>query len=99
MAMAMKTAKKLKIFLDTANTTTKWNLQVFNAAIQSKILCGLETMQLTQRALNKLDAFQMRNLRCILKIPPAFVDGTQTNEKVRDKNLEYGLKMEKLPIT
>ena len=56
-------------------------------------------MQLTQRELNKLDAFQLRNVRRILKIPPIFVDRTQTNEKVRDRDLEYGLQVEKVSIT
>ena len=87
-AMAMKTAKQLMSFRDKANTTTEWKLQVFNAVVQSKIHYGLETMQLTRRELNKLVAFQMRNLRRILKIQPTFVGRTQTNEKVRDKVLE-----------
>ena len=91
-AMAIKTAKQLKIFWGKAKTTTEWKLQVFNAVIQSKVVYGLETMQLTQRELNKLDAFQIRNLRRILKMPTTFVDRTQTNKKVRDKVLEYGLK-------
>ena len=98
-AMAMKTAKQLKICWDKANTNTEWNLKVFNAVIQSKIPYGFATMQLTQRELNKLDAFQTRNLRRILKHPPTCVDRTQTNEQVRDKVLEYGLKMEKVSIT
>ena len=56
--------------------------------VKPKIHHGLETMQLTQCELNKLDAFQTRNLRRILQIPPTFVDRTQTNKKVRDKVLE-----------
>ena len=98
-AMVMKTAKQLKISWDTANTTTERKLQVFNAVIQSKILYGLETMQLTQRELNKVDSFQTRNFRHILRIPLTFVDRTQTIEKVRDKVLEYGLIAKKVSVT
>ena len=60
MAVAFKTAKRMNIFWNKANTSSKWKLQVFNAIVSSKILYGLESIQLTQDELNKLDAFQMK---------------------------------------
>ena len=41
------TANKLKIFWNKANTGSKWKLQVLDAVIRSKLLYGLETIQLT----------------------------------------------------
>ena len=67
-AITMKTFRQLKIFWDKANTTTNWKLRVFKAIIQSKLMYSLEVIQLTENELNKLDAFQMKGLRRILKI-------------------------------
>ena len=41
------TVNKLKLFWNKANTEISWKLQVFNAIIRSKLLYGLETIQLT----------------------------------------------------
>jgi len=79
------TANKLKLFWNKANTTIKWKLQVFDAIIRSKLLYGLETMQLTQNEKLRIDAHQMKGIRRILNIPPTHVDRTWTNELVMKK--------------
>ena len=60
------------------HTSIAWKLRVFNSIVISKLMYGLETIQLTQTELNKLDSFQMKCIRRILKVPPAYIDRTQT---------------------
>ena len=85
MAGSMQTANRMKLFWNKANTASKWKIQVYDAIIRSKLLYGLETIQLTQPDINRMDAFHVRGLRRILRIPPTFEDRTWTNEKVFDK--------------
>ena len=74
------TCNRLKIFWTKANTSIKWKIQVFNANIRSKLLYGLECIQLTGAEISKLNAFQNKSLRRILGKPPTFLDREQTNE-------------------
>ena len=59
-------------------------MQVYNAIIVSQLTYGLSTVQLTPTMLAKLDAFQMRGLRYILKIEHSFYSHV-TNEEVYEK--------------
>ncbi len=56
---------------------------------------GLETIQLIHKKQNKIDPFQMKCIRRILKIPPTFIDRSQTNQSVRDQAMRYGVNTEK----
>ena len=90
------TCAKLRLFWNKAKTSIKWKLKVFNAIIKSKLLYGLDTMQLTEQEQRTLDSVQMKRLRRILGIPPTFVDRTWTNKKVLEKlrdehNITVGL--------
>ena len=40
----LSTLKTLELFWGQANCTTKWEIQVFNAVILSKLLYGLEIL-------------------------------------------------------
>ena len=60
-------AKKLNFFWTKARTSIKWKLQVLNSIVFSKLLYGPETIQLIQSEQNKLDAFQMKLLRRVLR--------------------------------
>ena len=50
--------------------------------IRSKFLYGLETVHLTQAMSKKLDAFQMRGLRSILKRKSTFIDRNNANRRI-----------------
>lgn len=91
LALAVKTCCQLKLFWDKANTGAHWKLRVFNAIVRSKLMYGLENLQLTHAEMNKLDAFQMKSLRRILNVPPTFIDRTQTNQVVREQVEQYGV--------
>ena len=69
---ALVTCNKLKTFWYKTNCSYKWKLQVYNAVIVSQLTYGLSTLQMTPTMLNRLDAFQMRGLRYILKIEHSY---------------------------
>ena len=81
-ADCIATANRLKLFWNKAGNSLKWKLQVYDAIIGSKLLYGLETIQLTRGERSRIDAFQQKGLRRILKILPTFEDRTWTNDKV-----------------
>ena len=60
----------------------KLRLVIYDAVIKSKWLYNLETVFLTQSLRKKLEAFQLRGLRQILKIPTTFIDRRWTNASV-----------------
>ena len=76
------TCNRLKLFWNKTNTSLKWNMQVFSSIVRSKLLYGLECIQLTDAELSSLNAFQNKSLRRILKIPPTHIDRTQTNARM-----------------
>ena len=73
---------------------------MFNAIIRSKLLYGLECIQLTAAEISRLYAFQNKSLRRILGKPPTFIDRTETNERmyaeIRD---QHGCNFEKFGDT
>ena len=56
--------------------------QVFHAIVRSKLLYGLETLQLSVADQNRIIGFQTKGYRRILHIPPTSIDRTKTNEFV-----------------
>ena len=78
----MATCNRLKVFWDKARTTIKWKIRVFDSILKSKVLYGLECIELTTSDEDKINAFQLKGLRRILKIPPTFIDRSYTNQKV-----------------
>ena len=75
-------ASQLQLFWSKAGTTVKWRLRMFEAALSSKLLYGLETTQLTKSELNSIDAFQMKMLRKILRVPSTYIDRAWTNQRI-----------------
>ena len=84
MGQASATASQLQLCWNKARTAIKWKRQVAN----SKLLYGLETVQLTQSEQNRIDAFQMKMLKRILRVPPTHIGRSWTNQKVTDRLTE-----------
>ena len=99
LAMVTRTCGQLKLLWSKANTSTKWKLQVFNAIIKTKLMYGLETIQPTQNEMDKIDAFQIKCIRRILRIPPTFIDRSQTNWTVRDTASQCNVDMTRFSET
>ncbi len=96
-ADATAVANKLKLFWNKAENDDKWKITVYNAVSRSKLLYGLECLELTQPEKDRLDAFQIKGLRRRLHIPPTHIDRSTTNEMVMEK---AAMVLEKLePIT
>ena len=75
-------ASQLQLFWSKAGTTVKWRLRVFEATLSSKLLYGLETMQLTKSELNSIDVFQMKMLKNNLRVPSTYIDRAWTNQRI-----------------
>ena len=83
-----KTWYKLLPYWKATNANVKWQLLIFDAVIRSKLLYGLETVHVTGAMLKKIDAFHMRCLRRILKIPSTFIDRRYSNRVVLQRCTE-----------
>ena len=57
-------------------------LLVFNSVVRSKMIYGLESLQLTDAVKHKLDIFQLKALRKILKLKTTYSERHNTNERV-----------------
>ena len=52
---------------------------MLDAVVKSKLLYGLDTAMLSDAALRKINGFQLKGLRKILKLKTTFVERTNTN--------------------
>ena len=55
---------------------------MYNAVVVSKLIYGLETVQMPPATMKEVDVFQMRGLRKILGIPPTYIDRSNSNTEV-----------------
>ena len=76
--------KRLGEFWKNCNCTKKDKLHVYQAVIKTKLLYGLESAQLTQGMINKLNTFQLKGIRQILKMDTTYVNRANTNKKVME---------------
>jgi len=79
------TWRRLADFWKHSNCSCKTKLQVYDAVVRTKLMYGLETLQLNESIKKKLDAFQLRGLRQILKLPTTYMDRQYTNEFVYEE--------------
>ena len=59
--------------------------EVYDAILRNKLLCGLETVHLTQTQQKNVNALQLRGLRKILGLSTTFVNRSNANEHVSQK--------------
>ena len=77
----LATITTLKYFWKNS-AKSSWECLVFNAVVGSKILYGLESLQLLDSDYQRMDALQQRGLRRILGIPPYHIDRTAANKSI-----------------
>ena len=80
-----KTWYKLVTYWKATNASKKWQLIIYDAIIRSKLLYGLETVYITEDQQKKLNAFQMRGIRTILKKQSTFMDRSNTNARLLEE--------------
>ena len=99
LADATTTCNQLKLFWNKAQNSSVWKLRVFDSIPKSKVLYGLEGIQLTTADISKINAVQMKGIRRI-HIPPTFINRMYTNQKVLDiTKEEYGISIERVSTT
>merc|ERR1712086_301462 len=79
------TWKRLDLLWKIGKCSTKTKLQYWNAVINTKLTYALETMYLTKGQLRKLDTFQLKGLRKILKMHTTYIERANTNKEVRKR--------------
>ena len=62
----------MAIFWKQSNCTPRQKILVYDAVIRSKLLYGLESAELRPSDLNKMDTFQLKGLRQILKLKTTY---------------------------
>ena len=78
----MATWKSMDIFWRHAQCSVRNRLQVFNSVIKSKLLYGLETLEIPSAQMSRLEAFHLKGLRKILGMQTTFVNRANTNQEV-----------------
>ena len=79
------TWKRLSEFWKHSNCIVKTKLQVYDAVIRTKLVYGLESVQLNDSLKSRIDAFQLKGLRQILKMRTTYVDRANSNTVVFQK--------------
>jgi hypothetical protein len=82
LALARYTWLTLRNFWREGLLSVKDRLLIYQALIESKLTYGLHVLPLKDELLNKMNAFQMRGIRQLLKIAPTHVDRNNSNKKV-----------------
>jgi hypothetical protein len=72
--------------LDRCRKRTR--LQIYRATITTKLCYALETLYLTRAQRTKINAFQLKGLRRILKMDTTYIDRAKTNRKVYEAATE-----------
>ena len=81
-SQSMVSLKKLDIFWRHSNCPTKFKIIAIDAVLRSKLLYGMETAQLNEPQMKRLDLFQLKALRKVLKLNTTFINRENTNNHV-----------------
>lgn len=81
-ANTMVTMKKLDLFWRHSDCDIAVKIHTADAVLRTKLLYGLESSQLLPSALKRLETFQLKVLRKILKVDTTFINRGNTNSKV-----------------
>ena len=83
--------EKLEEFWKHADSSIRDKLIVYDAVTRSKLMYGLESAHLTETLKEKIDMFQRKGLRQILKLPTTY--GQMKAGKTRSNTNENILKL------
>ena len=81
-AICMSTLKRLDLFWRHSDCPTKFKLLVQDAVIRSKLLYGLESAEIKDSTVKRLDTFQLKGLRKVLRMDTTYINRSNTNQKV-----------------
>ena len=81
-SQCMVILKKLDNFWNNHNCNNKFKIQVFDAVIRSKLVYSMESLEIPQGVLSKMNTFQLKGLRKILKLQTTYMDRANTNHRI-----------------
>ena len=67
-AATWKTARRLDLLWGRSRASIKWGIRVYDAVIVARLMYGLTSIPLSKADANKIDAFQTKGFRKILKV-------------------------------
>ena len=70
------------LFFNDARRRTPWKLIVDKSVVGSKLLYGLETVEVSPALITKLETFQIKGLRKILHMSRPFIGWSNANAEV-----------------
>ena len=74
--------KKLDTFWKHTDNTKNLKIIVFNAIIRTKLMYGLDSVQINDSLNKYLDTFQLKAYKNILGLKHTYIDRQNTNEKI-----------------
>ena len=92
----------LHVFFYTSNNSITRKIQIYNAIIRSSFMHGLETVVVNTAVFNRLDTFQLKGLRALLKQQTTYINRTYSNDYVGtliNQKLKDARSKELLPLT
>ena len=81
-ANCMVILKRLDIFWRHCDIKVAFKINALDAVIRAKLLYGIESAQLTPSLQRRIEVFQLKGLRKILKMETTFVERNNTNAEV-----------------
>ena len=78
----MTILKRLDIFWKHCDVKTAFKITALDAVIRAKLLYGIESAQLTPSHQRRIEVFQLKGLRKILKMTTTFVERNNSNAEV-----------------
>ena len=72
--------------LENSNCSVRQKLIVYDAVVRTKLIYGMESAQINDAVKNKIDAFQMKGLRQILKMESTYAQKILGVEKQTQTN-------------
>ena len=85
LSKAYVTLQKLDLFWRHSSCPKKFKIIVLNAVLRTKIMYGIDSAQLNEGELKKLDQFQLKGLRKILKLNTTYINRENTNKEIIER--------------
>ena len=84
-ANAMRTLKRLDTFWRNSNCPIAFKIIALDAVIKTKVLYGLDSMQLNEPELKRLEKIHLQAMRKILKWDTTYINRENTNAKIYEE--------------
>ena len=84
-ANAMATLQKLHIFWRRSNCPIAYKIIALDATIRAKVLYGMDSLQLNEPQIKRLEKIHLQAMRKILKWDSTYINRNNTNKKIYDE--------------